>query len=83
MRNRVSSSLGVGVRVHPAAPAPSDPSIPEPWLSLKAASQYAGFCERTIRRYAHSGLLRHGSLGRSLRFKASDIDAMLRQGGAA
>ncbi len=82
MRHRVSS-LGVGVRAPDAASSPCDPTTPEPWLPLKAACQYAGFNERTLRRRARDGLLPHGKLGRNLRFKATDIDTMLRQGGAS
>jgi len=82
MRNRISSP-GAGVCADTAAPASSVPTTPEPWLSLKAASKYACFDERTLRRRAKAGLLQHGKLGRNLRFKASDIDSMLRKGGAS
>lgn len=82
MRNRISSP-GAGVRADKAAPAPRAPSNHEPWLSLKEAGRYAGFDTRTLRRRALKGLLPHGKLGRNLRFKASDIDAMLRKGGAS
>ncbi len=83
MRNRVSLSLGVGVRAWAAASSPCVSSTPEPWLSLKAASQYAGSDEWTLRRRAKNSLLPHGKLRCNLRFNAPDIDAMMRNAAIA
>ncbi len=79
MRKRISSP-GDGGSADKASSAPCD--SPEPWLSLKEASKHADVCPRTLRRHAINGRLKHGKYGRNLRFKASDIDAWLRKGGA-
>jgi excisionase family DNA binding protein len=76
------SSRGVGVCADKGTTASRESSTPEPWLSLKEAAQYTGFDVRTIRRRALAGLIPHGKLGRNLRFKPSEIDDVLRKGGA-
>jgi excisionase family DNA binding protein len=83
MRKRIPSR-GAGVCADKGTTASRESSTPKPsWLCLKEASKYADVCPRTLRRHAISGRLKHGKYGRSLRFKASDIDAWLRKGAAS
>lgn len=67
-------------------PAPT--TIPPAWLPQAEAADYLGVTDRTLRRYVASGQLPAYRLGsRLLRFRQSDLDALLRPvptaGGAA
>lgn len=57
----------------------SSPTITPPaWLPQADAADYLGVTERTLRRYVASGQLPAYRLGpRLLRFKQSDLDALL------
>ena len=48
-----------------------------PWLDVKAAAVYVGFCEKTIRRGCATGGLRHVRMGRSIRIRREWLDAWL------
>ena len=51
--------------------------LPAPWLDVKAAAVYVGFCEKTIRRACAIGGLRHVRMGRSIRIQRAWLDAWL------
>ena len=48
-----------------------------PWLDVKAAGAYVGFCEKTIRRACATGGLRCVRMGRSIRLQRAWLDAWL------
>ena len=50
---------------------------PSPWLDVKAAGAYVGFCEKTIRRACATGGLRCVRMGRSIRIQRAWLDAWL------
>ena len=50
---------------------------PSPWLDVKAAGVYVGFCEKTIRRACATGGLRCVRMGRSIRIQRAWLDAWL------
>ena len=52
-------------------------SPPSPWLDVKAAAAYVGFCEKTIRRACATGGLRHVRRGRRIRIQREWLDAWL------
>ena len=45
-----------------------------PWLDVKQAAAYLGFCERTIRRACQLGRLRCVRIGRSMRIRREWLD---------
>jgi excisionase family DNA binding protein len=47
---------------------------PSPWLDVKAAGAYVGFCEKTIRRACATGGLRHVRRGRRIRTQRAWLD---------
>jgi len=50
---------------------------PEMWMTTAEAAQYAGVPEATIRTWVRGGKIEHGRDGRSIRLRASAIDAYL------
>ncbi len=52
-------------------------NLVSPWLDVKAAAVYVGFCEKTIRRACATGGLRHVRKGRSIRIQRAWLDAWL------
>ncbi|MCX8214059.1 MAG: helix-turn-helix domain-containing protein [SAR202 cluster bacterium] len=54
-----------------ASPAQAPSS---PWLDVKAAGAYVGFCEKTIRRACATGGLRHVRRGRRIRTQRAWLD---------
>ncbi len=50
---------------------------PSPWLDVKAAGAYVGFCEKTIRRACATGGLRCVRMGRSIRIQLEWLDEWL------
>ena len=56
----------------------SDVSQPkEPWLSIERAAIHADVSPDTVRNWISAGQLKAGRMGRVVRLRASDIDAML------
>lgn len=54
-------------------------SPPVPWIPQAEAAEYLGVTDRTLRRYVASGDLPAYRLGpRLLRFRQSDLDALMR-----
>ncbi len=45
-----------------------------PWLDVKQAAAYLGFCEKTIRRACQLGKLRCVRIGRSIRIRREWLD---------
>jgi hypothetical protein len=50
------------------------PVQPSPWLDVKAAGAYVGFCEKTVRRACATGGLRHVRRGRRIRTQRVWLD---------
>ena len=48
-----------------------------PWLTVKEAAAYVGFCEKTIRRACALSGLRHVRMGRSIRIQRAWLDEWL------
>ena len=48
-----------------------------PWLNVKEAASYVGFCERTIRRACATGGLEYVRMGRSIRIQRAWLDDWL------
>jgi len=59
-------------RQHSGSDAAKPPS--SPWLDVKAAGAYVGFCEKTIRRGCATGGLRHVRRGRRIRTQRAWLD---------
>ena len=53
------------------------PETETPWLDVKAAGAYVGFCEKTIRRACATGGLEHVRMGRSIRIQREWLDDWL------
>lgn len=51
--------------------------MPDPWLTLSAGAEYASVSEDTLREWISSGLLKAGRVGRVIRIRRSEIDALL------
>jgi excisionase family DNA binding protein len=58
-----------------AAPATVVPT--DAWLTPAAAAEYAAVSEDTLRAWISSGQLRAGRVGRVIRIRRSDVDALL------
>ncbi len=53
---------------------------PERYLSTAEAAELAGVAEQTVRRWVREGALEPGRAGRLLRFRASDVEKLIRRG---
>ena len=47
---------------------------PSPWLTVKEAAAYVGFCDKTIRRACQVGTLRCARVGRRIRIRREWLD---------
>jgi excisionase family DNA binding protein len=59
------------------------PDEPERWRTAAEASEYLAISEATLQRWLSERNLPVHRVGRTLRFKLSEIDAWVRAGGAA
>jgi excisionase family DNA binding protein len=46
----------------------------DPLLNVRETAEYLGYAEQTIRNMAHRGVLPKTKLGRTLRFRLSDLN---------
>ena len=51
--------------------------VASPWLTVKEAADYVGFCEKTIRRACATGGLEHVRMGNRIRIQRTWLDAWL------
>ena len=49
-------------------------ALDDPWLSVRQAANYAGVCEKTVRRAYLSRQIQHTRVGRAVRFRRAWID---------
>ncbi len=73
LTNAIRQLSGSGRNTQSAAQG----SAASPWLDVKAAGAYVGFCEKTIRRACATGGLRCVRMGRSIRIQRAWLDAWL------
>ena len=52
-------------------------TLVSPWIDMKAAAAYLGFCEKSIRRACATGGLRHVRIGRNIRTQRPWLDAFV------
>ncbi len=55
---------------------------PERWLSVEEIAQHLGVSKETIYRWAEKGRMPASKVGRQWKFKASEVDAWVKKGGA-
>jgi excisionase family DNA binding protein len=57
-------------------------AIKDRWLSVVEIAQYVGVSKETIYRWVEQGKIPSHKVGKQWKFKAAEVDAWIRSGGA-